>query len=303
MSCLYHWLVKIKRCWLCWLSVLFIIPWANLTGTRNVDVVAIHQWGSFGNFTKRTLFSRWFWSKTESSKIRRIALYTTTLRVHVFFVWGEGGEKPPTFLKILLFQRSVYDKSWGHDPSNKCPDMTWCHPTDLGVHLFQDKATSLAWGYNHCIEVGLRWKNFWKYPEALRYVSSKLTTYIASKLPSPLEQILPNLKQHLLFISSSLHLELSHPRNFAHFWSPLASPPTFRKPTEFPKNRKKNSPSASRCRTGIHHVLSKSTPRIGIRLHSGGQGVAIFVDLWGLFGREKLNKTEKAKKKNIMEWW
>ena len=84
-------------------------------------------------------------------------------------------------------------------------DVIACHRTDLEVHLFQDKATSLAWGYNHCIEVGLRWKNFWKYPEALRYVSSKLITYIAFRSPSPLEQILPNLKQHLLFISSSLH--------------------------------------------------------------------------------------------------
>lgn len=51
--------------------------------------------------------------------------------------------------------------------------------------------------------------------------------------------------------------------------------------TCFPtQHTKRTNELSSRCRTGIHHVLSKSTPRIGIRLHSGGQGVAIFVDLW-----------------------
>ena len=69
-------------------------PSANSTETRNVDVVAIHQWGSFGNFTKRTLFSRWvlIQNRIQQNTSNR-TLYNHFACPYVL-VLGGGGEKP-----------------------------------------------------------------------------------------------------------------------------------------------------------------------------------------------------------------
>ena len=48
--------------------------------------------------------------------------------------------------------------------------------------------------------------------------------------------------------------------------------------------------SSSPVRAGIHHVLRHCTPWVGVRLHSGGQGVAVFVDLMEWHGKSRYGR-------------